>query len=92
MLETVSKLTNACASSLTISLTSLTITQAGLHRGREYLFHHGKQLCETTREGALSTEPLSSILKESNYDKNHICLLDKLEFSRIFKTVCYLIT
>ena len=52
MLETVSKLTNACASSLTISLTSLTITQAGLHRGREYLFHHGKQLCETTREGS----------------------------------------
>lgn len=53
MLETVSKLTNACASSLTISLTSLTITQVGLHRGREYLFHHRKQLCETTREGSL---------------------------------------
>ena len=59
MLETVSKLTNAFASSLTISLP----TQVGLYRGREYLFHQGKQLCTTTRERSLEYRILEFNIK-----------------------------
>jgi len=59
MLETVSKLTNAFASSFTISLP----TEVGLYRGREYLSHQGKQLCKIPRGRSLEYRTVEFSIK-----------------------------